>query len=135
MSFDGELPVAPPRACYTFVQGELGIDIGSHLGMINLKTPSYSITSNAPATQFPTPALKDWSSSKAFIGHAFFLTPFEKSSSEGIDSMGSKPSAEIGGSFLGSVQSRIRPRRRASTKAISVSVPSASPSPDKWRMN
>lgn len=39
-----------------------------------------------------------------------------------MDNIGSKPSPEIGGSSLGWVARRMRPRRRASEKANSVMV-------------
>ena len=86
----------------------------------------------SPATQFPTPALNDWSRSKAFIGQDLFKTSGLKSSRSGIDNIGSKPSSEMGGSSAGEVQSRIRPSLRASMNAISTIVPDVV---NMWRIN
>lgn len=51
------------------------------------------------------------------MGHDLLRTSGVNSLRVGIDRMGSKPSSEIGGSFKGDAQSRIRPSRRASLKA------------------
>src|SRR5579872_3922162 len=72
-----------------------------------------------PATQFPTPALNDWSRSTAFMGAFRFRTRGVKSSRLGIDKIGSKPSSEIGSSLSGSAQSLMRPSRRVSRNASS----------------
>lgn len=74
---------------------------------------------NLPATQFPTPALNDWSRRTAFMGAFRFKTNGVKSSKVGMDKIGSKPSFEIGGSSRGSAQSLMRPRRRTSRNASS----------------
>ena len=77
----------------------------------------------SPATQLPTPALKDWSSKRALIGQALLSTPLLKSAKSGMDIMGSKPRSEMGGSASGALHKRIRPSLRASRKATSVSSP------------
>ena len=50
----------------------------------------------SPATQFPTPALKDWSSKRALIGQALLSTPLLKSAKSGIDKMGLNPILDNG---------------------------------------
>ena len=77
----------------------------------------------SPATQFPTPALKDWSSKRALIGHVLLSTPLLKSAMSGMDKMGSNPISEMGGSASGVLHKRIRPSLRASRKATSVTSP------------
>lgn len=72
---------------------------------------------NEPATQFPTPALNDWSNKRALMGHDLFSTPFLKYSKSGIEMMGSKPSEEIGGSVRGALQRRMRPSLLGSMNA------------------
>ncbi len=90
-------------------------------------------TDNLPATQLPTPALKDWSSSSAFIGHDLLSTPLLNSSRSGMDMIGSKPSAEIGGSAKGDLHRRIRPSLRGSRKATWAA--SSSPFPLRCKTN
>ena len=75
------------------------------------------VQAHTPATQFPTPALKDWSSRSALIGHDLFRTPFLKYSKSGMEMMGSKPSVEIGGSVRGVLHSRMRPSLLGSINA------------------
>lgn len=76
---------------------------------------------DVPATQFPTPALNDWSKSNALIGQLRLSILAENSSSVAMFNKGSNPSKEMGGSLIGSLQSRMRPNRRGSTNATIVS--------------
>ena len=88
--------------------------------------PMTTVVLNSPATQLPTPALNDWSSKHALTGLLRFFKPFTKSSKLGMEIIGSKPRAEIGGSVRGDLQRRTRANRRASRNATwvaSVSVP------------
>lgn len=56
------------------------------------------------------------------MGHDLLRMSVLNSNSDGMHRIGSKPSPEIGGSSLGWVARRMRPRRRASEKAISVMI-------------
>jgi hypothetical protein len=56
------------------------------------------------------------------MGQRRFRTSATNASRAGMHSKGSKPSVEIGGSFVGEAQSRMRPRRRGSKKATRMSV-------------
>lgn len=77
-----------------------------------------------PATQLPTPALKVWSKSRTLMAMPLRLRKRVKNSENvGIESKGSKPSSEIGGSVCGEAHKRIRPNLRASLNAISVVWP------------
>lgn len=96
------------------------------LNLLNLVELSLK-NSYIPATQLPTPALKDWSRSNAFIGQLRFLTDLLKVSRGGILKRGSNPKVEIGGSVRGDLQSRIRPRRRGSKNANSATESSSGP--------
>ena len=69
------------------------------------------------------------------MGAFRFKTSGVKTSRLGMDKMGSKPSSEIGGSFKGSAQSLMRPRRRASKNASSSISASSSFGSARWSMN
>lgn len=80
------------------------------------------------------PALKAWSNKRALTGQVLLEREAWKSSREGMDNTGSKPSSDIGGSLSGDPTNRIRPNRRASEKAISVKPGAELPS-WMYRMN
>ena len=103
------------------------------LQVSTVKSLGLLLPENGPATQFPTPALNDWSRSRALTGHDRFNTKAEKSFKVGMLRIESNPRAEIGGSLTGSLHRRTLPSRRASTKAIS--VPSSPSSGERCRMN
>ena len=72
----------------------------------------------SPATQLPTPALKDWSNKRALIGQVLLSIPLLKSAMSGMDKMGSKPISEMGGSASGVLHKRIRPSLRHREKLL-----------------
>lgn len=92
-------------------------------GTLSCKLTTIQVVEPSPATQLPTPALKDWSSKSALMGQVLLSTPLLKSAMSGMDKMGSKPISEMGGSASGALHKRIRPSLRASRKATSVPSP------------
>lgn len=128
--------VARGSMCCISALGECGHDRVSRLDIpCKKRNESYNVLDQRPAIQFPIPALKVWSNSKALMGHVLFKAPLLKSSNVDMFSMGSNPSNEMGGSFVGSLHKRIRPKRLGSTKAIWVSVPAVVPGEHRCRIN
>jgi hypothetical protein len=102
------------------VQDEYPSEIEFHLSPNSSETSEQDRNFNhTPATQFPTPALKDWSSRSALMGHFRFVTFNMYSSKDGRDRRGSKPRDEMGGSVRGEGLNLTLPSRLASEYANS----------------